>query len=65
MRLTSNLEDVPTGTTGNEALHRELKAFFSNVRAQTLKRLKVALRVLTCAKPIGWCGLHDLDLIIW
>eukprot|EP00973_Karenia_brevis_P034995 4826490-Karenia_brevis.AAC.1 len=40
IKLTANREAIPIGTTVNEALHRELKAFFSNVWSQTIRRLK-------------------------
>ena len=41
---------LPTGTTSNESLHREINRWFDNVKALHMATLRVKLRVLSLMK---------------
>ena len=41
---------LPTGTTSNESLHREINRWFDNVKAMHLATLRLKLRVLSLMK---------------
>ena len=54
LKQTSNAETIHDGTTANERMHFCLLGHFANVRYQTLRHLKIALRSFVVRQMLAW-----------
>ena len=55
LKKTTNIELMHDGTTANERTNFQLLAHFANVRYQTQRHMKIAVRSFVVRQMMAWC----------